>query len=549
MASVMREVRSRLVPGREYIRPGLVWIFCIIVLVIGASMAQGQQQTLDGSSTTRGTGRGPMLDLGPSNPLGLPRASGGDWFSFSSGMFDGIIPQIPNLSLGFYYGRPPHYYNLQRTTTTTLFTADYFHPIRIGSSSVLLAEAHGDFENLLGTLQGEQYNRLDLDFLAAYRRLFGNTLMLGAYVAWDFTRFHGEWRPTGGMGLEMVARGPGRSVTDLTFNYYGTLFPGYTWFNDVKEGRGNFELEAGYTQPIFDRALALRLDFRAYRFDLGDMFIDGWGTGAEFATRNGLFTVTCDYAHDRINDPHFLVGGTFNVGLQLENLLRLESPFVMPEPIYRDDWDVVPGDVVRSALTRGVNRNAHHHRPPIPPVNPLLAYRTVPCSTWYPFFNPLHPRFPSQAKNFKEGPVTNEVIQKTQRIVVIFHVDLQVTHPRWPQVVNLGHPISGSSFDPGATVPEILATFGGPGGQAIGPRLGTVNDPDFIGSLLTTVIVGVTYPTHVRRTYRWVIRDGFRLRWLKALSAAGLNVNGFFLWSLPEIGIMRYCSEVAFYSR
>ncbi len=79
----------------------------------------------------------------------------------------------------------------------------------------------------------------------------------------------------------------------------------------------------------------------------------GWRGGADLTTRDGVFTVRYEYGHDRIDGYYNTVGGFVNVGFQLENLLSGESPFVMPQPVFRSPRDL------RRLLGLKVKRNWH----------------------------------------------------------------------------------------------------------------------------------------------------------------------------------------------
>jgi hypothetical protein len=64
-----------------------------------------------------------------------------------------------------------------------------------------------------------------------------------------------------------------------------------------------------------------------------------------------MFTLRYEYGQDRINGDYNTVGGFVNVGFQLENLLSGESPFTLPEPVFRS-----PRDLTRSPALK-VRRN------------------------------------------------------------------------------------------------------------------------------------------------------------------------------------------------
>ena len=61
----------------------------------------------------------------------------------------------------------------------------------------------------------------------------------------------------------------------------------------------------------------------------------GYKTGADLTTKNGMFTLRYEYGNDKLNGPWNNVGAFVNIGFQMENLIKGESPFTMPEPIFR----------------------------------------------------------------------------------------------------------------------------------------------------------------------------------------------------------------------
>jgi len=66
-----------------------------------------------------------------------------------------------------------------------------------------------------------------------------------------------------------------------------------------------------------------------------------------------MFVLQYTVGHDRVDKTYQTVGGFVNVGLQLENLLKGESPFTMPEPIFRSPRSL------RHMLTEKVKRDWH----------------------------------------------------------------------------------------------------------------------------------------------------------------------------------------------
>lgn len=156
-------------------------------------------------------------------------------------------------------------------------------------------------------------------------------------------------------------------------------------------------MEAGFSHALFDHALDLRLKVAGYQFDSGTP-VRGWRGGADLTTRNGVFTVRYEYGSDRLNRDYNTIGGYVNVGIQLENLLRGESPTTLPEPVFKS-----PRNLTRM-LTRKVRRNWHQPAavvlrrtgpsgPPTPTDCSLSGFTVIAASistgTWYPTDPPI----------------------------------------------------------------------------------------------------------------------------------------------------------------
>ena len=299
------------------------------------------------------------LDLAPSNPVGIRGsvgACGSDSFYLNSGMFRDILPLIPNLEIGYLY----QFGNVIRTGRLTL---DYVLPARAASDQALFGEAHAEFTNFGKTIQrmlgsGDTTTtyrgldeRTDLSFGGGYRNLLNPSLMLGVNGFYDTSKLGTHWYDSGGVGLEMAALGPGYGLVELSFNYYGELFQGRnSIINAFRKGPGNFDISARYSIELGDCGPDLRLKATGYQFDTGTKQY-GVTTEAELRTRNGMFSVKAGTGHDPVNGWYHTVGGFVNMGLNFANLLRAESPFEMPEPIFRSPRNL------RRLLTQKVDRN------------------------------------------------------------------------------------------------------------------------------------------------------------------------------------------------
>ena len=303
------------------------------------------------------------LDSAPSNPFGLPGSSflgptGSDTIPISSGMFNGIIPRISNLELGFLY-------NFGNNVRMGRFSADYVLPFSLSCDSVIFGEAHTEWENFWKTptvsvtsVSGSTVttsgssNRVDLSFGGGYRTMLGESTLVGVNGFYDASRLFNKWYSSGGVGLEMAALLCGDAAIDLNVNWYGNLFTRDGIINAFRNRGGSYDVEAGYSQSLFNQAVDLRLKATGYQFDIGSA-VYGWRTGADLTTRDGAFSLKYEYGHDRVNGDYNTVGGFVNIGFQLENVFNGESPFTLPEPIFNSPRNL------RRMLTQKVKRDWH----------------------------------------------------------------------------------------------------------------------------------------------------------------------------------------------
>ena len=301
--------------------------------------------------------------LSPSNPLGAPGSAygaqpGSEIVPLSSGMFSGIIPRISNLELGFLY-------NFGDNVRMGRFSADYVLPFSLSCDSVIFGETHGEWEDFWKTptvsvtaapgstvTTSGTSNRVDLSFGGGYRTMLGESTLLGVNGFYDASRLFNTWYSSGGFGLEMAALLGGDAALDLNVNWYGNLFTRDGLINAFRNTGGSYDVEAGYSQSLFNQAVDLRLKATGYQFDLGSA-VYGWRTGADLTTRDGVFSLKYEYGHDKINGAYNTVGGFVNIGFQLENVLNGESPFTGPEPVFKSPRNL------RRMLTQKVKRDWH----------------------------------------------------------------------------------------------------------------------------------------------------------------------------------------------
>jgi hypothetical protein len=292
--------------------------------------------------------------------VGFPRGS--DSLYVSDGVLRGILPLIPNLQFGYLYDFGNNRVNTGR------FTADYLLPFTLSADSEVFGEAHTEFQDFWNTLKSvfasgttnsTFNNRVDMSFGGGFRAFPNHYTLLGINGFYDTSRLGENWYSSGGLGMEMAAL-IGSDALDLNFNWYGQLFNGNVIRNAFRYGPSNFDFQAGYSHELWNGGPDLRLSATGYKFDIGNS-VYGWNGGAELRSRDGVFVLRYNVGHDKVNETYQEVGGFVNIGFQLDNIFRGESPFTKPEPIFSSPRGL------RYLLTRLVRR--HWHQPGVIVVN------------------------------------------------------------------------------------------------------------------------------------------------------------------------------------
>ena len=273
-----------------------------------------------------------------------------DTVPISSGMIGDLLPNIPNLQFGFQY----FFGNNVRSGQAT---ADYILPVSIGNEAVLFGEAHGNYWNFGQKPPGGASRRVDLSLGGGFRKILADHLLLGVNGFYDSSRLFNQWYSSGSVGLEMAAIMGTSDAFDLNVNWYGNLFASNSILNPFKNKSGSYDIEAGYSHAMLDDSLDLRLKFAGYQFVVVDS-VYGYMTGADLTTRDGMFTLRYEYGNDRINGSWNNVGAFVNVGFQMENIIKGESPVTMPEPMF-----TVPRNL-RQMLTQKVKRDWNQRHAP-----------------------------------------------------------------------------------------------------------------------------------------------------------------------------------------
>ena len=247
-------------------------------------------------------------------------------------MFQGLLPPIPNLQLGYVY-------SFNRNYGAGRVTGDYLKPFSLNRESFVFGEVHAEMWNFWGSGRsgysgGIVNSRVDLSLGGGYRKFFGNQALIGINGFYDTTRLTGTWFPSGSLGVQAAWLLPGSDALDINFNWYGQLLNGNEWVNTFRYGPSNYDFEAGYSHELWNGGPDLRLKAKGYHFDVGTN-LNGYSAGAELKSRDGMFVLKYEASYDRLNNTYQTIGGYVNVGLQLENLLSGLSPFTAPTPIFR----------------------------------------------------------------------------------------------------------------------------------------------------------------------------------------------------------------------
>ena len=256
----------------------------LIPILVGVASSQGLPQSpYSAPSVVRGGG----LDLAPSNPQGLPSGLMGprssDSILLTPQLFQGILPQIPNLQVGYVY-------SFGKNVKSGRLTTDFLLPISLSRDSTAFGEAHGEFQDFWKTVQGGANNRVDLSFGGGFRTIRGDNTLLGINGFFDTTRLGGRWYSSGSVGFEMAALLPGNDAVDLNFNWYGSLFKSSVLANAFRRGPQNYDFGAGYSHELYNGGPDLRLNVTGYRFSAGSG-VYGVRGGAELKTRDGMFSL------------------------------------------------------------------------------------------------------------------------------------------------------------------------------------------------------------------------------------------------------------------
>jgi len=298
---------------------GIVRVVCSLIITLALACVGWAQPILTD----------PDPHTSPASPLNLPApygGSSGQSLSVNSGALSQYLLFIPNLEVGFQY----FFGNRVRSGQASV---DYLLPVNLTNNSVVFGEAHGNWWNFLKKPVGGASNRIDLSFGGGYRQMLADQFLVGVNGFYDTSRLYNKWYPSGSIGLELAFNVGTNDAVDLNANWYGNIFSSTDIINAFRNHGGSYDIEAGYSHALFDNSLDLRLKFTGYQFDIGNS-VYGYKTGADLTTKDGMFMLRYEYGKDRINGQWNNIGAFVNVGFQIENIIRGESPFTATEPIF-----------------------------------------------------------------------------------------------------------------------------------------------------------------------------------------------------------------------
>jgi hypothetical protein len=198
------------------------------------------------------------------------------------------------------------------------FTLDFLLPVPLSSSSALFFESRAEFQGLFSRFRSSADRRFDLGFGLGWRKVSESGLMLGTNVFWDTSRLYGDWYYSPGFGLEMAIYGYSR-MWDLMLNFYRG---------------GGIDLKTGFTFPIWEDRLDMRIFAEKYRFFDGE-FILGSKGGVEISSPDRFLAVSYEYGQDSRYPEYHAIACSLTVPFSLEKVFSGKNPFdfpVRPDP-------------------------------------------------------------------------------------------------------------------------------------------------------------------------------------------------------------------------
>jgi hypothetical protein len=201
------------------------------------------------------------------------------------------------------------------------FTMDFFIPIPLSSSSALFFESRAEYQDLFSRFRSPSDHRLDFGFGLGWRKVSESGLMFGTNVFWDASRLYGDWYSSPGLGFEMAIHGAG-GMWDVMLNFYRG---------------GGIDLQTGFTFPIWEDRLDMRIFAEKYRFFDGE-FILGSKGGVEISSPNRWLSVSYELGQNSRYPEYHAIACSLTVPFSLEKVFSGKNPFefpVRPDPDLR----------------------------------------------------------------------------------------------------------------------------------------------------------------------------------------------------------------------
>ncbi len=270
------------------------------------------------------------LPAAPLNgPMGAASANtSGKSIFVSNSMLNGILPQIPNLEIGYLY-------TFAEEDRRGALTLDYSAPFQINKKNTILFETHGRFDDFFESFFGDDEAVAQIFLGGAYRlRITPNTLV-GFNSFLRFNRISKTWYTSGVVGGKLAFKGLGNSVTTLKLNYYGNVFEnGGSLTRLYSKQPGDFRLQVSYRHPgilpaPYLKSMDLKFSGTYYQYYRGQK-LQGWSAGAELNSKDGVLKLKSDIGFDDSSRGFVTVGASATIGFEMEKLISLENPFSKP---------------------------------------------------------------------------------------------------------------------------------------------------------------------------------------------------------------------------
>lgn len=198
-------------------------------------------------------------------------------------------------------------------------TMDFLFPTLLGSSTSLFFESRAEYQDVCSHLMRSVDHRFDLGVGLGLRKEWHDRVMCGINGFWDTSRLHGDWYSSPGLGFELALYSLDRRW-DLLLNVYRG---------------GGIDLTTGFTVPICEDRLDMRVHIDKYRFFDGELIL-GWKGGVEISSPDRLLAVSYEYGKDSNMPEYHAIACSVTVPFRLENIFSGTNPFELPEPPLRE---------------------------------------------------------------------------------------------------------------------------------------------------------------------------------------------------------------------